>query len=239
MHCLHLIILYPKKDFIIIFIASLSYFFGWVNNAYSLLQMEVQLFYTLRYTSTREVLYGWIHELCQLHTQERNRLWNLKLLGYQRGRPPKKALCVSRHTCGWVTFTITITLNLCGSILSKQTCVGQTRNMELIINSKWSKPIWWSKKTMILISHLFNFSAVCLLLLEFLLWNFFFDMLLYLQQDQVEKMYFEIVFNLSLHQVDDKATCQTRFNIFTLFLSPLWRLGPKISLLLSIFRLQT
>ena len=106
----YIIILYLKKDFIIIFIASLSYFFGWVNNAYSLLQMEVQLFYTLRYTSTREVLYGWIHELCQLHTQERNRLWNLKLLGYQRGRPPKKALCVSRHTCGWVTFTITIYL---------------------------------------------------------------------------------------------------------------------------------
>ena len=40
--------------------------------------------------------------------------------------------------------------------------------------------------------------------------NFFSDMLLYHQQDQVEKMYFEIVFNLPLHQVDDKATCQTQ-----------------------------
>ena len=48
------------------------------------------------------------------------------------------------------------------------------------------------------------------------------------------KMYFEIVFNLSLHQVGDKATCQTWFNIFTFFLSPSWRLGPKISLLLSM-----
>ena len=56
-------------------------------------------------------------------------------------------------------------------------------------------------------------------------------MLLYHQQDQVEKMYFEIVFNLSLHQVEDKATCQTQFYIFNFFLSPLWRLGPKIFML--------
>ena len=52
-------------------------------------------------------------------------------------------------------------------------------------------------------------------------------MLLYHQQDQVEKMYFKIVFNLSLHQVDDKATCQTQLNIFTFFLSPSWRHEPK------------
>ena len=55
-----------------------------------------------------------------------------------------------------------------------------------------------------------------------------------LQRNQVEKMYFDIVFNLSLHHVREFEPCQTRFNIFTLFLSPSWRLGPKISLLLSM-----
>ena len=44
-------------------------------------------------------------------------------------------------------------------------------------------------------------------------------MLLYLQQDQVEKMYFEIVFNLSLHQVEDKAACQTQLIFRIGFLS--------------------
>ena len=120
------------------------------------------------------------------------------------------------------------TLNLRGSILSKQTCAGQTRNIVLIINSKWSKPIWWSKKTMILISHLFNFSAVCLIILEFWLWKKFFDMVQTLQRNQVEKMYFDIVFNLSLHHVGEFEPCQTWFNIFTLFLSPSWRHGSKI-----------
>ena len=60
-------------------------------------------------------------------------------------------------------------------------------------------------------------------------------MLLYHQQDHVEKMYFEIVFNLSLHQVEDKATCQTQFYIFNFFLSPLWRLGPKIFMLFCVW----
>ena len=48
-----------------------------------------------------------------------------------------------------------------------------------------------------------------------------------LQRNLVEKMYFDIVFNLSLHHVGEFEPCQTRFNIFTLFLSPSWRLGPK------------
>ena len=50
-----------------------------------------------------------------------------------------------------------------------------------------------------------------------------------LQRNQVEKMYFDIVFNLSLHHVGEFEPCQTQFNIFTLFLSPSWHLGPKIS----------
>ena len=57
-----------------------------------------------------------------------------------------------------------------------------------------------------------------------------------LQWDQVQKEYSEIVFNLYLHHVGEFEPCQTRFNTFTFFLSPSWRLGPKISLLLSIFR---
>ena len=62
-------------------------------------------------------------------------------------------------------------------------------------------------------------------------------MLLYHQQDQVEKMYFEIVFNLSLHQVEDKATCQTQFYIFNFFLSPLWRHDSKIDNFINSSRL--
>ena len=52
-----------------------------------------------------------------------------------------------------------------------------------------------------------------------------------LQQDQVDKMYFEIVFDLSLHHVGEFEACQTGSNIFTFFLSPLWRLGPRINIL--------
>ena len=40
-------------------------------------------------------------------------------------------------------------------------------------------------------------------------------------------MYFEIAFNLSLYHVGEFEACQTRFNIFTLFLSPSWRHGPQ------------
>ena len=50
-----------------------------------------------------------------------------------------------------------------------------------------------------------------------------------LQWDQVQKEYSEIVFNLYLHHVGEFEPCQTVSNIFTFFLSPLWRLGPKIS----------
>ena len=49
-----------------------------------------------------------------------------------------------------------------------------------------------------------------------------------LQRDQVQKEYSEIVFNLYLRHVGEFEPCQTRSNIFTFFLSPSWRLGPKI-----------
>ena len=52
-----------------------------------------------------------------------------------------------------------------------------------------------------------------------------------LQRDQVQKEYSEIVFNLYLHHVGEFQPCQTVSNIFTFFLSPLWRLGPKINIL--------
>ena len=44
-------------------------------------------------------------------------------------------------------------------------------------------------------------------------------------------MYFEIVFDLSLHHVGEFEACQTGSNIFTFFLSPLWHLGSKINIL--------
>ena len=37
-------------------------------------------------------------------------------------------------------------------------------------------------------------------------------MLYYLQRDQVEKMQFKIVFDLSLHHVGEFETCQTQHN---------------------------
>ena len=49
-----------------------------------------------------------------------------------------------------------------------------------------------------------------------------------LQQDQVDKMYFEIVFDLSLHDVGEFGPCLTQFYIFNFFLSPLWRHDSKI-----------
>ena len=52
-----------------------------------------------------------------------------------------------------------------------------------------------------------------------------------LQWDQVQKEYSEIVFNLYLHHVGEFEPCQTVSNIFTFFLSPLWRLGPRINIL--------
>ena len=76
--------------------------------------------------------------------------------------------------------------------------------------------------------YLFNFCT-CLFTSE----NFGFEkkfsnMVQTLQRNLVEKMYFDIVFNLSLHHVGEFEPCQTRFNIFTLFLSPSWRHGSKI-----------
>ena len=56
-------------------------------------------------------------------------------------------------------------------------------------------------------------------------------MLQTLQRNQVDKMYFEIVFDLSLHHVGEFEACQTGSNIFTFFLSPLWHLGSKINIL--------
>ena len=50
-----------------------------------------------------------------------------------------------------------------------------------------------------------------------------------LQWVQIEKMYFEVVFNLSFHHVGEFEPCQTGFNIFTFFLSPSWRLCPKMN----------
>ena len=55
-----------------------------------------------------------------------------------------------------------------------------------------------------------------------------------LQWDQVEKMYFEIVFDLSIHHVGEFEPCQTQFNIFNFFLSPSWRLDPQNSFFFSI-----
>ena len=56
-----------------------------------------------------------------------------------------------------------------------------------------------------------------------------------LQWDQVEKMYFEIVFDLSIHHVGEFEPCQTQFNIFNFFLSPSWRLGPQNSCFFTMF----
>ena len=75
------------------------------------------------------------------------------------------------------------------------------------------------------------FAPVCLLSWEFLRWKINPEMVETLQRDHIEKMQFEIVFNLSLYQVGGFGTSPTQSIFSTFFSSPLWRHCSKIFVL--------